>query len=93
MSLIDVLQDKYGKEFHPALLLAEVVQDESKDIRLRVDCAKTLMPYIAPSLKAVQVRGHISHDTGLLRIEDYGTDDDIVVNDETDSLLIEQYEV
>lgn len=71
MAIIDILQDKYGKEFHPALLLAQVVQDDTADLRLRIDCAKTLMPYTAPTLKAVQVRGHIDHNVGLLRIEDY----------------------
>ena len=84
MALIDTLQEKFGAEFHPAFLLAEVVQDETQDLRLRIDCAKVLIPYTTPSLKAVQVRGSIDHNLGLLRVEDYSEVEEILdIVDET----------
>lgn len=68
MALIDVLQEKHGKDFHPALLLADVISDEKNDLKLRVDCAKTLMPYIESTLKSIEVRGQVDHTVGLLRV-------------------------
>lgn len=77
MALIDILRDKHGADFHPALLLAEVITDKEQDIKLRVDCSKTLMPYIESSKKAVEVHGDLKQDFGVLRVtlfEDDETD-------------------
>lgn len=68
MALLDILREKHGPEYHPAILLAEVSEDTEADIKLRVDCAKTLMPYIESTLKSVEVRGQIDSNVGLLRI-------------------------
>lgn len=80
MGLIDILKDKHGPDYHPALLLARVSEDETADLKLRVDCAKTLMPYVESSLKSVEVRGQVDTNVGLLRIsmfEDGQTFDNI----------------
>lgn len=68
MALLDILKDKFGADFHPAILLAQVVEDDAKDIKLRVDCAKSLMPYIEAARKAVEVKADISGEVGLLRV-------------------------
>ena len=68
MALIDVLRKQHGEEFHPALLLSKVVADEDEDIKLRVDCAKSLMPYIESARKAVEVKGELKNDYGVLRV-------------------------
>lgn len=68
MALLETLQEKFGSDFHPAKLLAQVISDENEDIKLRVDCAKSLMPYVESQRKAVEVRANINSDTGLLRV-------------------------
>lgn len=73
-SVLTIIQNHLGeingrlKNWHPAMLLAEVATDEDEDIKLRVDCAKTLMPYIEASRKSIDVRANINSDTGLLRV-------------------------
>lgn len=101
-ALINKLQDKFGKEFHPAFLLAEVVANNSVDqnnepidydIKLRVDCAKTLMPYLEATKKSVEVKGQIDSNVGLLRVTMYESEEDSIVDVETDEeeqqLLVE----
>lgn len=77
MALIDTLQSKFGADWHPAMLLAAVVSGKDPDdheaasdydIKLRVDCAKTLMPYLEASRKAVEVRGEVDANFGVLRV-------------------------
>ncbi len=74
MALIDILQEKHGKDFHPALLLANVISDEDEDIKLRVDCAKNLLPYVEASKKSVEVRADIKSNVGLLRVSLFNED-------------------
>lgn len=85
MALIDTLQNKFGEEFHPALLLAAVVAGKDPDndgenqdfeIKLRVDCAKTLMPFLESSRKAVEVRGEVDANFGVLRVSLFDEDGD-----------------
>lgn len=68
MALLDTLQGKYGKDFHPAMLLAQVIEDASQDIKLRVDCAKSLMPYVEAAHKSIDLRANINSNVGLLRV-------------------------
>lgn len=77
MALLDVLKEKFGPEFHPGLLLGQVVADDSADLKLRVDCAKTLMPYVESTLKSVEIRGNIDTNVGLLRVAMFGECEDL----------------
>ncbi len=76
MALIDTLKEKFGAEFHPAILLAEVVQNDNQEIKLRVDCAKSLMPYLEATRKAVELKGDINANVGLLRVSIRKDDDE-----------------
>ena len=70
-TLLDRLQKEHGAEFHPAMLLAQVIEDKDEDIKLRVDCAKTLMPYIEATKKSVEHKGKVDTNFGLLRVSVY----------------------
>lgn len=76
MALLDILRDQFGADFHPGILLAKVVADEEADLRLRVDCAKTLLPYTEASLKSVEIRGSLDSNIGLLRVSMFQDQDD-----------------
>jgi len=65
--LLKLLQNKY-KEFHPAIVLAELAQKITLDDGLRIQAAKALLPYVAPQLKSIEISGNIKHDFGVLRV-------------------------
>lgn len=67
-NVLDILKKIHGPEYHPAILLAKVAANEKEDTKLRVDCSKTLMPYVAASLKSIEVKADIKDSTGLLRV-------------------------
>ena len=41
--------------FDPILFLCDVAMDEENDIRVRVDATKTILPYLLPKKKQVEV--------------------------------------
>jgi len=41
----------------PAAFLAHAMRDEANPLDVRIDCAKSLMPYVFPKLSAVEVSG------------------------------------
>ena len=45
--------DKLG-DFHPVTELAELAQDKSLPVELRLDCLKTLLPYTAAKITPVE---------------------------------------
>lgn len=96
MALIDILQDKFGKDFHPAILLGQVVANQDKegseceyDIKLRVDCAKNLMPYLESARKAIEVKGEVHNDFGVLRVSLFNEEEDDNEDNDEVSLSIE----
>ena len=42
---------------NPAAFLAQTMTDETNPLDIRIDCAKSLMPYVFPKLSAVEVSG------------------------------------
>lgn len=66
--LLNIIQDKYGKEKHPILVMAEIAFDEATDAKLRLDASKSIMPYIEAQRKAVEIKGDMNLNTGLLRV-------------------------
>ena len=73
--------------FHPAILLAEVSQDEDEDMNLRVNCAKTLLPYIEATHKSVEIKASVDHTIGLLKVNFLGQNKEVI--DGTNGKLIE----
>jgi len=44
------------KGFDPIEFLSTLAQDESEDMRVRLDATKTLLPYVLPRLNALAIR-------------------------------------
>lgn len=65
--VLQMIQRKHP-EYHPLLELAKIGLDEGTDVRLRVDCHKTIVRYCEPELKSVEVKGKIDGDFGMLRV-------------------------
>jgi hypothetical protein len=58
--------------YHPALGLINVLDQleaEQADYKLQADIHKTLLSYVAPQLKSVEVVGEVNHNHGLLRVQ------------------------
>jgi hypothetical protein len=68
--------------FHPILVLADIASDTSEDSSVRVAAAKGMMPYLEPQLKAIEVRGNVRQDFGVLRVTMMSEDDDMAGADE-----------
>ena len=66
--LLQLIQDKFGVDKHPILVMAEIAFSEDEDTKIRLDASKSIMPYIEAQKKAVEVKGDISGEIGLLRI-------------------------
>lgn len=47
----------------PITFLGQIYQDESKDLELRVECAKAVAPYVHPKLSAVHVQANATEMT------------------------------
>lgn len=47
----------------PHEFLADVIAMQELDVKLRMQAAEALAPYMQPKLKAVEHRGQITHDT------------------------------
>lgn len=64
--LLNLMQEKHPG-FHPALVLAEIACT-SEDDKMRMDASKSLMPYVSPQLKSMEVHGEVKHDHGQLKV-------------------------
>jgi hypothetical protein len=65
--LLKMMQGKYPG-FHPAMILADLANDEDGDVSIRLNAAKSLLPYIEPQLKSLEVYGNVKHDHGQLKV-------------------------
>jgi hypothetical protein len=68
--LLKLIQSKHA-DFHPILVLAEIAADASlriTDPAIVTNAAKAMLPFIEPSLKAIEVRGNVRNDFGILRV-------------------------
>jgi len=52
-ALIERLNDKYPS-YDPVIALAELAQDASVDLSVRLDCHKTLANYLYPKMRSVE---------------------------------------
>ena len=54
------LLDERWPGWHPVVQLADVANDESLPIELRIDACKAVARHVAPTLKAVEHRGTVT---------------------------------
>jgi len=60
--LLQILEEQYPG-WHPVTQLAGIANDESNDLRTRMDAAKEVAQYVTPKLKAIEIQGNT--DTSL----------------------------
>lgn len=79
--ILKMLQDKYPN-YHPIVALADIAMAEDEggektaDIRTQADCHKTILKYVEPELKSIEVKGKMKNDFGTLRVVLAEGDDD-----------------
>ena len=54
-----MLQEKYGKEFHPIMNLAKIANDPDAEINIKFNANKEIAKYVCPQLRAVEYKGEI----------------------------------
>lgn len=59
---------RHHPEYHPLIELANIALDSTTDVRLKVDCHKTIVKYCEPELKSVEVSGRVDGNFGMLRV-------------------------
>ena len=79
--LLNLIQEHHPG-FHPALILADIAAN-SDDVVVKLNAAKSLMPYVAPALKSMEVHGEVKHDHGQLHVSIKKEEDDNGVIDVT----------
>jgi hypothetical protein len=72
-AVLKMLQAKNG-EYHPLIELMNIGMDDKTDVRLKVDCHKTIAKYCEAELRSVEVKGAIDANLGVLRVS-IDTDD------------------
>ena len=68
--LLTLIQKSHA-DFHPILVLADIAADSNlkkTDPAIVTNAAKAMLPFIEPSLKAIEVRGNVRTDFGVLRV-------------------------
>lgn len=65
--LTDLIASHHAN-FHPILVLAEIAASSSEESNVRVAAAKGMLPYLEPQLKAIEVRGSVKQDFGVLKV-------------------------
>lgn len=65
--LLELIQTHCGPDYHPIITLANMATNAEKDSD-RVAAAKAMMPFLEPQLKAIEVRGQLKNDFGVLRV-------------------------
>lgn len=68
--LLKMIQEQYP-DYHPAMTLAMVGSDKDllkSDPAIVVNASAKLLPYLEPQLKAIEVRGSVKADFGVLRV-------------------------
>jgi len=45
--------------YHPLIAIAEIAHHKDSDLRMQLECHKTLIKYVSPELKSVEVKADI----------------------------------
>ncbi len=53
-AVIDLLKERFP-EYHPVVAMAEIANDESHSVELRLQAHKEVAHYVAPTRKAVEI--------------------------------------
>jgi len=64
-AMLRMLQEKYGKEFHPIMELAKIANSDEADLAMKFNANKELCQYVVPKLRAVEVKQEVSGDLRL----------------------------
>ena len=70
--LLEMVQKRHP-EYHPIVSLADEANDDDNPVELRVNCHKTILRYIEPELKSVDISGELKNDSVLRIILDDGS--------------------
>lgn len=72
--LLKLIQE-HNPSFHPIMVLADIASDVNEDSNTRVSAAKGMLPYLEPQLKAIEIKGNMKNDFGVLRVTMMDEDD------------------
>jgi len=81
-SILDLIHKEHPN-YHPLVSLAEIALEQTEEggplheVKVRVDCHKTIARYVSPELKSVEMKADIDADFGALTvriINETGTD-------------------
>jgi hypothetical protein len=85
--LLALVRQHVGRpDYHPILTLADIASNSSSDDNVRVNAAKGMLPFLEPQMKAIEIRGNLKHDFGVLKVSLMDDDDNDDVLD-SDSVL------
>jgi hypothetical protein len=79
--LLKMIQE-HNPGFHPIMVLADIASDPAEESNTRVSAAKGMLPYLEPQLKAIEVKGNMKTDFGVLRVSIMEEEDDGVEESE-----------
>lgn len=74
--MLRMLQQKYGKDFHPLMNMAKIAQDPEADLSLQLNANKELAQYLHPKLRSVDISGSLDTRTTVRLIDLTGDGDD-----------------
>lgn len=74
--ILALIRQKYP-EYHPLLAIAEMAHDDKiEDPRLKLDCHKTIVKYVTPELKSVEIKADVTeHRRVVVSLFDGSGDD------------------
>jgi len=58
-AMLRMLQQKYGKEFHPIMELAKLANSPDSDATMKFNVNKELCQYVIPKLRAIEVKTEV----------------------------------
>ena len=64
--LLNMVQKKYPN-YHPVIAMVKLAHT-SQDENIQLSCHKAVARYVEPELKSLEVKGHVKHDHGVLRV-------------------------
>ena len=75
--LLEMVQTEHPG-YHPILAIANMVHkpEVREDFKLALDCHKTILRYVEPEVKAMEVSGNLKHDHGVLKVSLLNEEDD-----------------
>lgn len=53
-------------DYHPILAIAEIAHDKDVDVKVKLDCHKTLIRYVTPELKSIEVKAQITESRRVI---------------------------